>query len=90
MRFLKDILHYLEAVHADEHNFKHLIREALRGPAKDWLDNIESRIDKRDTFIEFFINKYWNNAIRSKIRRELEFGFYREHNYSRSEYVLKL
>ena len=91
IRFLRALINYLTAVSATTENFKYIIEQALRGSAYEWWENIEESIVNIRGFREKFTAKYWSEGVQNKIRRELEFGFYKgEGHQTRSEYVISL
>ena len=91
IRFLRALINYLTAVSANAENFKYIIKQALRGSAYEWWENIEKSIVNIRGFREKFTAKYWSEGVQNKIRRELEFGFYKgEGHQTRSEYVVSL
>ena len=90
-RFIKSFLNYLKAINATRHNFKHVIGQALQGPALEWWEHIEPIIETIDQFRTRFLGRYWNSTLQSRVRRDLEFGYYRgDMGITRSEYVLSL
>ena len=90
-RFLRALINYLTAVSATTENFKYIIEQALRGSAYKWWENIEESIVNIRGFREKFTAKYWSEGVQTKIRRKLEFGFYKdEEHQTRSEYVISL
>ena len=73
VRFLRALVNYLAAVKATPENFKYIIEQSLRGSAYEW----------------WLTAKYWGEGIQNKIRRELEFGYYRADGpCTRSEYIM--
>ena len=90
-RFKKSFLEYPKAINANRQNFKHVISQALQGPALEWWEHIEPIIYTMEQFRTRFLGRYWNSALQSRVRRELEFGYYRgDMGVNRSEYVLSL
>lgn len=91
MQFLSALNKYIEAIDPHKSNFKFIIDQALKGPAHDWWEHVESRVISFEIFRERFTTRYWNSSIQAAFSRELEFGFYRaENNLSRSEYVIRI
>ena len=90
-RFIKSFLDYMKVINATRQNFKHVISQALQGPALEWWEHIEPIIDTVEQFRSRFLGRYWNSTIQSQVRRDLEFGYYRGRmGVTRSEYVLSL
>ena len=87
--FLRALINYLTAASATSENFKYIIEQALRGSAYEWWENVEESIVNVRDFREKFTAKYWSEGVQNKIRRELEFGFYKGEGHEiRSEYVI--
>uniref|UniRef100_A0ABD2WZ11 Retrotransposon gag domain-containing protein n=1 Tax=Trichogramma kaykai TaxID=54128 RepID=A0ABD2WZ11_9HYME len=91
LQYLRDLLDYMQFVHVTRQDFKMIIKQSLKGSARDWWEYVESDIDSADAFHTAFTRKYWSREDQQKIRHKLEFGFYNKSDgASRSEYVLRL
>ncbi|CAB0040565.1 unnamed protein product [Trichogramma brassicae] len=91
MRFLPDMMDYVQAVGISEQHFKHVIKQALKGPAAEWYDHAEDQIRTIAQFQQRFKNRFWSRIHQQQKRETLEFGYYdADKNQSRSEYVISI
>uniref|UniRef100_A0ABD2WFR3 Retrotransposon gag domain-containing protein n=1 Tax=Trichogramma kaykai TaxID=54128 RepID=A0ABD2WFR3_9HYME len=91
MIFLNDFMDYAHAVGLTELHFKHIVKQALKGPSADWWDHISHTVHTFAQFQHQFKQRYWNRLIQARKRESLEFGHYTaEKNMSRSEYVISI
>ncbi|CAB0039251.1 unnamed protein product [Trichogramma brassicae] len=91
MRFLRDMMDYVQAVGISEQHFKHVIKQALRGAAAEWYDHAEDQIQTIAQFQQRFKNRFWSRIHQQRKRETLEFGYYdADKNQSRSEYVISI
>ncbi|KAL7307563.1 hypothetical protein TKK_0000255 [Trichogramma kaykai] len=91
MRFLRDMMDYVQAVGISEQHFKHVIKQALKGAAAEWYDHAEDQIQSIAQFQQRFKNRFWSRIHQQRKRETLEFGYYdADKNQTRSEYVISI
>uniref|UniRef100_A0ABD2X7P6 Retrotransposon gag domain-containing protein n=1 Tax=Trichogramma kaykai TaxID=54128 RepID=A0ABD2X7P6_9HYME len=91
IQFIRDLLDYMQFVHVSKQDFKMIIKQSLKGSARDWWEYVEQDIDSPAAFRAAFTKKYWSREEQQKIRHKLEFGYFDKNDgASRSEYVLRL
>ena len=76
IKYLNDLLEYFNATNIAQRMFRHVVRQSLRGPAGDWWELVQEKVQTINDFKTRFTERYWCRQTQTKIRNQLEFGYY--------------
>lgn len=72
IRFLSDLMAYIEMTGVDETNIKYVIKQSLKNATRSWWEFIEPQIKSLRDFREKFCKRYWSDEVQTEVRNELE------------------
>lgn len=89
MGFINNMENYLKVVNLDQDELVYTIGSCLGKGCRTWFNIIKDKVTNWESFVEEFQDMYWNDAIKSEKRREVEFGKY-DKKISRVQYATNL
>ena len=72
MQFLSELKKYLEVMNLSETSLLPILQQCFTKNASKWLYTVEHHIDDYMDFESAFLERYWNEPIKSSLRTKLE------------------
>lgn len=90
MSYLEQLTAFCESRNMTENEIGQVIRQSLGGIAQDWWGIVRKPEDTFNDFKRKFQQKFWSDEAQRKVKRNLEFGSYRQEQFeNRVEYAIR-
>lgn len=90
-KYLKELAKYCQTTRAQTWEYNSIINESLQGTAKEWWSAKNMNIVDLEEFETALKRRFWSTDAQHKIRRELNFGYYKFNNTeTRTQHAMRL